>query len=68
MNFSLTGFDKAIAAAILAAAGVLVTASQSGSLTQADYIGAVVTGLVAGLAVYFKSNASTVTPVLPPKP
>ncbi len=55
---ALTGFDKAIAAAILAAAGALVTAAQGGhGLSEADYISAAVVGLVAGLAVYFKANA-----------
>ncbi len=54
---ALTGFDKAIAAAILAAAGALVTAAQGGhSLGTPEYVAAAVAGLVAGLAVYFKRN------------
>lgn len=57
MNFAVTGFDKAIAAAILAAAGALVAAGQKGALGTNDYIAAAVAGVIAGLAVYFKANA-----------
>jgi hypothetical protein len=54
---ALTGFDKAIAAAILAAATALVVASQNGPLTfPADYIAAAVAGVITGLGVYFKRN------------
>lgn len=66
MNFAVTGFDKAIAAAVLAAAGALVTAAQNGrALTENDYIAAAVAGIVAGLAVYFKSNAAPAAPAKP---
>lgn len=66
---ALTGFDKAIAAAILAAAGALVTAAQNGPLGTNEYIAAVVVGLVTGLGVYFKANAapSSAPAVVPPK-
>ena len=50
---------KALAAAVLAAAGALVAAQQShGTLVEADYISAAVVGLVAGLGVYFIPNAA----------
>lgn len=58
VSVALTGFDKAIAAAILAAAGALVTAAQAGPLDTNSYIAAAVSGIVAGLAVYFKANAA----------
>jgi hypothetical protein len=49
---------KAIAAAVLAAAAVLVSASQSkGSLDQTDYISAVIAGLIAGVGVFYVPNA-----------
>jgi hypothetical protein len=54
---ALTGFDKAIAAGVLAMAGALVTAAQGGhGLGLPEYIVAAVAGIVAGLAVYFKAN------------
>ena len=56
MSFNFTSFDKAIAAAVLAAAGVLATAAQGGSVTEQDYIGAAITAIVSGLAVYLKGN------------
>ena len=58
MNLALTGFDKAIAAAILAAAGSLVTAAQIGPLNTNAYVAAVVAGLLAGLAVYAVSTVA----------
>ena len=65
MSFAATGFDKAIAAAVLAAAGALVTAAQSGPLGTNDYIAAIVVGVVAGLGVYFKANKAP-SPAAPP--
>lgn len=48
---------KAIAAAVLAAAAVLVSAQQKGSVGQSDYIAAFVAALVAGVGVFFIPNA-----------
>jgi hypothetical protein len=50
---------KAIAAAVLAAAGYLVAASQQGSIGTNEYIAAGVAGLLAGIAVYFTPNAAS---------
>jgi 4-amino-4-deoxy-L-arabinose transferase-like glycosyltransferase len=58
LNFAITGFDKAITAAILTAATALVTAAQRGPLGTNEFIAAAVAGVVAGLAVYFKANAA----------
>ena len=58
MKFAITSFDKAITAAVLAAASMLTKASiDHGTLTEADYISAAVAGVIAGLAVYLKANA-----------
>jgi len=65
---SLAQIRKAVAAAILAAAGVLVSASQVHSLGQADYIAAVAAAVVAGLGVYFVPNSPATDPIPPAAP
>lgn len=57
MNYSIAQVRKAIAAAVIAAAGALVAASQKGPLGTPEYVAAVVVGLVAGLGVFFVPNA-----------
>jgi hypothetical protein len=49
---------KAIAAAVLAAAAVLVAAQQKGSVGQSDYIAAFVAALIAGVGVFLIPNAA----------
>lgn len=57
MTYSLAQVRKALAAAVLGAAAVLVTASQKGAVGTPDYIAAVVAGLVAGVSVFLIPNA-----------
>ncbi|MFI5354973.1 MAG: hypothetical protein ACHQX0_05125 [Desulfobaccales bacterium] len=67
MAQSISQIRKALAAAILAAAGVLVSAAQVHALGQADYIAAVAAAVVAGLGVYFVPNSPATAPI-PPAP
>jgi hypothetical protein len=61
-NFTFTSFDKAIVAAVLAPLLALLTNYLGGgSLDQKAIIGAVVTAVVAGAAVYLKGNLATST-------
>lgn len=55
---ALTGFDKAIVAAVIAALGAFLTALQAsgGSPGTKEYLLAALTGVAAGVAVYFKGN------------
>ena len=74
LNFALTSYDKAIVAAVLAPLAALVTTwANGGTLDQKAIIVAVVSGLIAGLAVYLKGNApeapkAAVAPAVPPTP
>lgn len=65
---ALTGFDKAIVAAIVAALGAFLTALQAsgGQLGTKEYLAAAATGVVAGIAVYYKANAAA--PSVAPAP
>jgi hypothetical protein len=57
VKYSFAQVRKAVAAAVLAAAGVLVASAQKGTLGTNEYISAVVAGLVAGVGVFFIPNA-----------
>lgn len=63
MGVALTGFDKAIIAALIAAFGAFMTALQasSGAPGAKEYILAGLTGIAAGVAVYFKANKPAAT-------
>jgi hypothetical protein len=66
-KFVFTSYDKAIVAAILAPLLSLGTSwVQGGDLDQKTVIAAVVSAVLAGLAVYFKSNGPASSPVASP--
>jgi hypothetical protein len=69
VGVALTGFDKAIVAAVIAALGAFLTALQAsgGSPGLKEYILAALTGVAAGVAVYFKSNAPPAPAPVAPK-
>ena len=59
MSFTVTPFDKAILAAILAPLTVLATTYVNGqNVTEQDVIAAIVAAVIAGLGVYLKGNKS----------
>jgi hypothetical protein len=66
VNYGIAQVRKAIAAAVIAAAGVIVTASQKGSVGTPDYIAAAVAALIAGVGVFLIPNAPVAVSV--PKP
>ena len=58
-SWTFTSFDKAIVAAVLAPILSLATSwVQGGDLDTKTVIAAVVSGIVAGIGVYLKANAS----------
>ena len=67
MKFAFTTFDKAIVAAVLAPLLSLATTwVNGGELDQKTVIAAIVSAIVAGLAVYFKGNLPTDQPAPSP--
>jgi uncharacterized NAD-dependent epimerase/dehydratase family protein len=64
VKYSFAQVRKAVAAAILAGAAVLVSAAQKGSVDQTAWVGAVVAAIVAGASVFLIPNAPATAPAL----
>ena len=59
MNWTITSFDKAVLAAILAPLTVYLTTYLNGAEFDPKVLaGAVVAAIIAGLGVYLKANAA----------